>query len=32
MEERRVCRVLLLGPPGCGKTTVLRDAAKQLAG
>lgn len=32
MEERRVCRVLLLGPPGCGKTTVLRDAAKRLAG
>ncbi|MFR5788505.1 MAG: AAA family ATPase [Christensenellales bacterium] len=32
MEEGRVCRVLLLGPPGCGKTTVLRDAAKRLAG
>lgn len=27
----RVRRVLLLGAPGCGKTTVLRDAAKKLA-
>lgn len=26
-----VCRALFLGPPGCGKTTVLRDAAKKLA-
>lgn len=25
-------RVLLLGPPGCGKTTALRDAALYLAG
>ena len=25
-------RVLLLGPPGCGKTTVLRDAALYLSG
>lgn len=25
------CRVLLLGAPGCGKTTVLRDAALWLA-
>lgn len=24
-------RVLLLGPPGCGKTTALRDAAQYLA-
>lgn len=24
-------RVLLLGPPGCGKTTVLRDAARWMA-
>ncbi len=25
-------RVLVLGPPGCGKTTVLRDAALYLSG
>ena len=30
-EGGRVCRALFLGPPGCGKTTVLRDAAKKLA-
>ena len=29
--DGRVRRTLLLGPPGCGKTTVLRDAAEKLA-
>lgn len=29
--DGRIGRVLLLGPPGCGKTTVLRDAAERLA-
>jgi len=31
-ENGRVRRVLLLGAPGCGKTTVLRDAALYMAG
>lgn len=30
-ESGRVRRVLLLGAPGCGKTTVLRDAALYLS-
>lgn len=29
--DGRVRRTLLLGLPGCGKTTVLRDAARRLA-
>lgn len=32
MEERRVWPRIAVGPPGGGKTTVLRDAAKRLAG
>ena len=31
-ESGRARRVLLLGAPGCGKTTVLRDAAVYMAG
>lgn len=33
LPDQRACirRVLLLGSPGCGKTTVLRDAALHLA-
>lgn len=31
LSDGRPQRVLLLGPPGCGKTTVLRDAATMLA-
>ena len=30
-KRERMRRVLLLGPPACGKTTVLRDAALYLA-
>ena len=33
LDEKRNCqRVLVLGAPGCGKTTLLRDAALWLAG
>jgi len=31
-EKGRARRMLLLGAPGCGKTTVLRDAALYMAG
>lgn len=31
-DQRRVGSILLFGSPGCGKTTVLRDAAQYLAG